>query len=75
MGRPDLLIGRSSRSGDEFVQQVKLLFHQLGRERFTPVRLVPGRFRLATRPSATRSAAITNTIGIVAVAAFTAGAD
>jgi hypothetical protein len=43
--------------------------------RFTPVTLPPGRFRLATRPSPTGSAAIINTIGIVLVAAFAAGAE
>ena len=38
----------------------------------TPVKFPPGRFRLATRPSATGSLAVSNTIGIVAVAAFAA---
>jgi hypothetical protein len=38
----------------------------------TPVRLPPGRLRLATRPSETGSVAVSNTIGIVAVAAFAA---
>jgi hypothetical protein len=38
----------------------------------TPVTLPPGRFRLATRPSWTGSAAVSNTIGTVVVAAFAA---
>ena len=37
-----------------------------------PVRLPPGRFRLATSPSATGSPAMKKTIGIVVVAAFSA---
>src|SRR5262245_27452633 len=40
----------------------------------TPVRLPPGRLRLATSPSATGSPAVTKTIGIVVVAAFAANA-
>src|SRR4051794_13202285 len=38
----------------------------------TPVRLPPGRFRLATSPSLTGSPPVRKTIGIVAVAAFEA---
>jgi hypothetical protein len=38
----------------------------------TLVRFTPGRFRLATRPSLTGSPAVSNTIGIAAVAAFAA---
>src|SRR5258708_27152253 len=40
----------------------------------TPVTLPPGRFRLATRPSWTGSAAVSNTIGMVVVASFAASA-
>src|SRR5262249_10603860 len=40
----------------------------------TPVRLPPGRFRLATRPSLTGSRPVVKTIGTVAVAALAAGA-
>ena len=40
----------------------------------TPVRLPPGRFRLATSPTSTGSLPIPKTIGIVAVAAFAANA-
>ena len=40
----------------------------------TPVRLPPGRFRLATRPSLTGSKPTTNTIGMVVVAALAATA-
>ena len=41
----------------------------------TPVRLPPGRFRLATRPICTGSAIVVKTIGMVVVAAFAAIAD
>ena len=40
----------------------------------TPVRLPPGRLRLATSPASTGSTPIEKTIGIVVVAAFAAGA-
>src|SRR5262245_14693316 len=42
--------------------------------RVTPVRLPPGRFQLATRPSSTGSPAVPNTIGIVVVAVLAANA-
>ena len=38
----------------------------------TPVRLPPGRLKLSTRPVLTGSAPVTNTIGMVLVAAFAA---
>ncbi len=41
----------------------------------TPVRLPPGRARLATRPAPTGSAPMTKTIGIVEVALFAASAE
>ena len=41
----------------------------------TPVTFPPGRLMLATRPSRTGSPAVTNSIGIVRVAAFAASAD
>src|SRR5437762_13866679 len=41
----------------------------------TPVRLPPGRERLATRPSSTGSVPRTKAIGMVAVAAFAAWAE
>src|SRR5262249_36469699 len=41
----------------------------------TPVTLLPGRLRLATSPSATGSAAVEKTIGIIVVDAFAATAD
>jgi hypothetical protein len=41
----------------------------------TPVRLPPGRFRLATRPICTGSAMVVKTIGMVVVAAFAAIAE
>ena len=40
----------------------------------TPVRLPPGRLRLATRPTSTGSVPSMKTIGIVVVAAFAASA-
>src|SRR5215471_5992641 len=41
----------------------------------TPVRLLPGRLRLATNPASTGSIATAKTIGMVAVAAFAASAE
>src|SRR5262249_36412939 len=41
----------------------------------TPVRLAPGRLRLATSPAATGSTPATKTIGIVEVAVFAASAE
>jgi hypothetical protein len=43
--------------------------------KLTPVRLPPGRARLATRPSLTGSSATLKTIGIVVVAALAASAE
>ena len=43
-------------------------------KKLTPVTLPPGRFMLATRPSLTGSPPLTNTIGIVEVAALAASA-
>jgi hypothetical protein len=40
----------------------------------TPVTLAPGRLKLATRPTSTGSTPVTNTTGIVAVAALAANA-
>ena len=40
-----------------------------------PVRLPPGRFRRATSPSSTGSPATKNTIGMAAVASFTANTE
>src|SRR5262249_54034172 len=44
-------------------------------KKLTPVRLPPGRLRLATRPDLTGSAPIANTMGMVEVAAFIASAE
>ena len=44
-------------------------------KKLTPVRLPPGRARLATRPSLTGSSATMKTMGIVVVAALAANAD
>ena len=60
--------------GYDFVQQLQPLRRQLHVQGVTPVRLPPGRFRLATRPTSTGSAAISKTIGMVVVAAFAASA-
>ena len=40
-----------------------------------PVTLLPGRFRLVTSPTATGSAPIENTIGMIVVAACAASAE
>ena len=45
------------------------------REKIDPVRLPPGRARLATRPSLTGSSPTTKTMGIVVVAALAANAE
>jgi hypothetical protein len=44
-------------------------------KKVAPVTLPPGRLRLPTRPNATGSLPIANTIGIVVVAAFAASAE
>jgi len=44
-------------------------------KKLTPVRLPPGRARLAINPAATGSPPITETIGIVEVALFAATAE
>ena len=62
------------RRGDHAVQQLQPFRRQLTPNVVTPVRLPPGRFRLATSPSATGSTAVTKTIGMVLVAAFAANA-
>ena len=58
----------SRRSSNRFADTsvVKILF---------PVRLPPGRARLATRPSLTGSSGLTKTMGIVVVAALAANAE
>jgi hypothetical protein len=43
--------------------------------RLTPVRLPPGRAKLATRPDSTGSVPVWKTIGIVEVALFAANAE
>ena len=58
--------GSNSRSSSSFFCPTSMF------KLVTPVRFPPGRFRLATRPSVTGSVAVSNTIGIVAVAAFAA---
>src|ERR1700738_3179416 len=58
--------GRASRTiSSRFGPSAKL-------EAVTPVMLAPGRFRLATSPMVTGSAPVSNTIGIVLVAACAA---
>jgi hypothetical protein len=44
-------------------------------KKITPVALLPGRLRLATRPSRTGSPPCVNTIGIVVVAVLAANPD
>ena len=48
---------------------------RIDEKRLTPVRLPPGRLRLATRPWPTGSAPMVKTIGMVLVAPFAARAD
>src|SRR5262249_10825615 len=55
-------------------QQFKALCVRLVLKLLSPVRLPPGRLRLPTRPAATGSTPLMNTIGIVDVAAFAANA-
>jgi hypothetical protein len=56
----------------QLMQELQLLCRQFGLKKLTPVRLAPGRARLATRPSRTGSSATMNMSGAVAVAAFAA---
>jgi hypothetical protein len=50
--------------GNKFVQQFKPLRPYSACNALTPVRLPPGRLRLATNPASTGSAAVKNTIGM-----------
>jgi hypothetical protein len=63
------------RSGHGFVQQLNSFAANAVVRKLTPVRLPPGRLKLATRPSLIGSPPVANTIGIVAVAAFANSAD
>ena len=68
--------GNGGRRRQQFVQQLQpLLPLRLRFKLVTPVRLPPGRFRLATSPILTGSAATAKTIGMVAVAALAAIAE
>jgi hypothetical protein len=58
--------------GDHLMQEPEPLGRHLFGEKINSRRIAPGRARLATRPSWTRSPATPNTIGIVAVAALAA---
>ena len=49
--------GHTSGSGHQFAQEFQPLCRQLATKKLTPVRLPPGRARLATRPSLTGSSA------------------
>src|SRR5262245_53121939 len=60
--------------GHQFAQEFQPLRPSSAVKMLTPVRLPPGRARLATSPSLTGSSAATKTMGIVAVAAFAARA-
>ena len=64
--------GNASGSGHQLTQEFQPLRRQLGIEKLIPVRLPPGRARLATRPSLTGSWLPTKTMGIVVVAALAA---
>ena len=60
--------------GIALVQELHPLRRKFAAQEAAPVMLPPGWSRLATSPSATGSPAVKMTIGIVAVAAFAAGA-
>ena len=63
------------RRGHQLAQQLQPLWPPaLRSKKLTPVRLPPGRLRLATRPSWTGSPPVAKTIGIVVVAALAASA-
>src|SRR5262245_17632230 len=67
--------GYSSGCGDQLAQQFQPLCSQLSPEHILmPVRLPPGRAKLATRPSLTGSSAARKTMGIVVVVALAANA-
>ena len=67
--------GHTSGRGHQFAQEFQPLCRQLPLKKLIPVRLPPGRARLATRPSLTGSSATTKTMGIVVVAALAANAE
>jgi hypothetical protein len=54
------------------MQNLEFLSRQIARQITTPVRLPPGRLRLAARPNCTGSTPMLKTIGMVAVAALAA---
>ncbi len=70
--------GQSLGGGHHFTQQFQPLCRQFSHRKLIPVRLPPGRARLATSPSFTGSCAMPKTMGIVAdvsLAANAAGGD
>ena len=68
--------GHTSRFGHQLAQEFQpLCLPTRHLKTLIPVRLPPGRARLATRPSLTGSSLTEKTIGIVAVAAFAASAE
>ena len=64
--------GNRERCGHQLTQEFQPLRRQLALRKLMPVRLPPGRARLATRPSLTGSSPTTKTMGIVVVAALAA---
>ena len=66
--------GHASGSGHQLTQELQPLCRQLAVKKLIPVRLPPGRARLATRPSLTGSSPTLKTMGIVVVAALAANA-
>ena len=66
--------GHTRGCGHQLTQEFQPLCRQLRGEKLTPVRLPPGRARLATRPSLTGSSPTVKTTGIVVVAALAANA-
>jgi hypothetical protein len=61
---------RQLAGGRETVVERRRFVPDAPERKLTPVRLPPGRFRLATRPSMTGSPPVTNTIGTLVVAAL-----
>src|SRR5215813_2458612 len=67
--------GHTSCGGQQLAQEFEPLATNSPPSQLIPVRLPPGRAKLATSPSLTGSSPPTKTIGIVVVAALTANAE
>src|SRR5437016_12200984 len=67
--------GEFGRRRHRLLQKLQPFFPASNVSAVVPVMLPPGRFKLATSPSATGSPAMKNTIGIDVVAALSANAE